>query len=115
MQAYCFRFYFLLVTVIIFGGMAPLEVTLKLTVPTPEVVYSVLSAEAVLREDITPREDGMWYGYCEICVNKSPIASIRTPRLTSSTSSAVYVSTKQGPSRESAEPSKIHAVALSQA
>ena len=81
---------------------------------TPEVVYSVLSAEALLREGITPREDGMWYGYCEICVNKSPNASIRTPRLTSSTSSAEYVSSTQGPARESAEPSKIHAVALSQ-
>ena len=27
MQAYCFRFYFLLVTVIIFGGMVPLQPT----------------------------------------------------------------------------------------
>ena len=114
MQAYCFRFYFLLVTVIIFGGMAPLEVTLKLTVPTPEVVYSVLSAEAVLREDITPREDGMWYGYCEICVNKSPNASIRTPRLTKAAHQVLntYLQSRDrlGNPRN---PRKFHAVVLS--
>ena len=65
-------------------------------------------AEALLPEGVTPREDGMWCGFCEICVDKSP-------RLTSSTSSAVYVSSMLGPAQESAQPSKIHAVALSQA
>jgi len=47
----------------------PLEVTLKLTEQTPEVVYSVLSAEALLGEGIAPRKDGMWCGYCEILVD----------------------------------------------
>ena len=50
---------------------------------------TALMAEALLGEGITQQEDGMWCGYGEIRVNKSPNGSIRTRRLTSSTSSAV--------------------------
>ena len=64
----------------------PLEVTLRLTAPTPEVVYSALSAEALMGEGIAPREDGMLCSHREILVYRSTNTSIRTPTLTSITS-----------------------------
>ena len=68
----------------------PLEVTLKIDGTNARSRLQRALVETLLVEGITPREVGMWCAYCEICVNKSPNASIRTPRLTCSTSSAVY-------------------------